>query len=195
MPVASRIPLRRPAVALVAALAALALAGCVETPPTLPSPTVEPSIPVTGPTPAPEPDATPTAAPVRIACGRLVAADAVYDLNPNLLLLEDWTPASGSAAAAAVAADGVACHWMLESGAGALDVSVAALDAADLDRRRDAAGEATDAFGADGYFSPAGGRGTATVISGAHWIVVESELFGGPGDAAGVVASVLDALS
>jgi hypothetical protein len=108
-----------------------------------------------------------TAAPpeaLDIACADLVDPDAVYAFNPNLALLDTWTPDAGTAAADAIDADGVACRWVFESGGGSMDVSVARLSEDRItELKNDAFASSTmvPTYSADeGYFEVEDGAGT-----------------------------------
>ena len=185
---------RLAAAALVVALAA-GLTGCVDpdTAPALPTGTPPAT---SGPVVTPTIDPTPGATPLGVACADLVDPDAVYALNPNLALVGDGNPEAGSAGARALAAGGVSCHWVLESGGGAMDVSAARLGPADLATREAeaAAGTAVAGLGDRAYFS-ASGIPTVTVFRGDVWLVVASEQFGQGADAAGIVDSALASIA
>jgi len=186
--------LRRSATVSVAAAALLALTACVEAPnaPQLTgTPTSTPTASA-APTTAPELDAD--ALPLDLACDELVDLDAVYQFNPNLALLGPYSPADGSPAAAALAAGGVACRWVLESGGAGMDLSVARLPE---DRIRELKNEAfttsemVPTYGDEAYFEVEGGFGTAIVFERDIWLVITSEMFAEPGEPTGIVESAL----
>jgi hypothetical protein len=203
MPAARSLPVRLVPVAAVVVL--LALAGCTPTDdgrsspshtptPTAPSPR-EPSA-----TAVPTPTASVTAKPVGRTCGQLISADTIYAYNPNFVPLTSWTPAAGSAAAQAQANKGVACRWQNETSNDVIDLSVADLDAATIESlKNQAVAKATlvpTYDGADeGYFGESSGAGSAIVFVKTYWIVLTSQQFAEPGDAAELVASVMSALS
>lgn len=122
----------------------------------------------------------------------------MYDFNPNFSLITPWTPDAGTPAAEAVAAQGVACRWVNDTSGEAIDVSVAAFDAATLDAKATATYQASTmvpTYGGDeGYFGVTGGVGEAVVFSGSSWLVVRSALFLEPGDAEPLVTAALSAL-
>jgi len=194
-------PRRSPAVLLSAATllaVTMVLTGCT-TPE--PAPTSAPPSPSDSSTPTPEPSETtapPTSTPVDIACDILVPPQVMYDFNPNFSLLASFTPASGSAAADAVAAEGTACRWQNNTSGEVVDVSVASFDADTLDRlATDTYGHSTmvPTYGGDeAYFEVADGVGEAVVFDGSYWVVVSSSYFLEPGDAEPIVAAVLAAL-
>lgn len=186
------------AVVLTASLV-LVLTGCVEAAeqPELPTSSATPTAsPTATPTPTPGPVAGPE--PLAIRCADLVDPDVIYAFDPNYALLDDWTPVAGSAGAEAVAADGVACHWVRESGMGTIDVSAARLgDAATLAKKNEAftESEMVPTYGDEAYFEVANGVGTAIVFQGPNWLVVSSDAFAEPGEATEIVEAALAALA
>lgn len=188
---------RTAALALVIA-AGLALAGCVDA---APEPTGTPtSTPSPTSTAAPVPTATPGAEtfPIDVDCFDLVSADAVYAFNPNLGLTGAWTPDAGTTAAAALAAEGVACRWVMESGGATMDVSAARLSEAQLSALRDSAatsGTPVTGYGEEAFFSTSGGVGTATVFQGDVWLVLSSEMFAEAGEPTEMIDSALATLA
>lgn len=188
---------------LAAAALVLALAGCTPAPSPSPSrsasditppPAREPST-----TAVPTPTASVVATPVGQSCTQLISADTIYAYNPNFVWIGPWTPAPGTAAAQATANKGVACRWQNETSNDVIDLSVADLDPATIESLKNQAVEKSTLVptyeGADeGYFSAKGGTGTAIVFVKGYWIVLTSQQFAEPGDAADLVASVLAAL-
>ncbi len=195
-------PRRSPAFLLSAATvlaAAMMLTACTTPEPTPTSPA--PSAGSETPTPTAEPPASAppaTSTPVDIACDALIPAQTMYDFNPNFSLLNSWTPSSGSAAADAAAADGVACRWQNDTSGEVIDVSVASFDTATLDHLASetyAHSTMVPTYGGDeAYFEVDGNVGEAVVFDGSYWVVVSSSYFLEPGDAEPIVASVLEAL-
>lgn len=173
---------------------ALTLTGCVDpgTAPTLPeSPT--PVVDTPNPTPTVEP--TTGAMPLEIVCAELVDPEAVYAVNPNLALLDSWSPEPGSAGEIALAAGGVTCHWVMESGGATMDVSAAYLSpeqTAELEAEA-ATGEPVD-LGERAYFQVVDGVGVTTAFGPEAVVVVASELFADPAESAGIVESALAAI-
>ncbi|MEO5535203.1 MAG: arginyl-tRNA synthetase [Pseudolysinimonas sp.] len=196
MAVASTISIRTASAALLAVAVAVVLAGCIPTP-TATTPASTPR-PTPTPTATPTPSATPDQlTPIDVACADLVDPDAVYAFDPNLALLGSWTPDAGSAAADAVAAGGVACRWVLESGGGTMDVSVASLSDNRIDAlKNDASATSTPVptYGDEAYFSVEGGVGTAIVFQGNYWLVATSVTFAEPGEPSDIIDSALAAL-
>lgn len=194
-----------PAVIVLSA-SALLLTACVQEEP-------DPTRPTTSPNPtrtiAPSNTATPTATAspkptavattdpgataVSIKCTALISPQAMYDYNPNFLLLNDFTPSAGSLAATAIASKGVACRWENSTSGVTIDVSVAKPAPNKLDGLKSNAGSRAKAF--DGYFALNGGTGTAQVFDGAYWATVSSKMFFEGGDAVGLVAEVRSALN
>jgi hypothetical protein len=115
-----------------------------------------------------------------------------------LALLGDWTPDVGTAAAGAVDAGGVACRWVLESGGGTMDLSVAQLpddDILQLKNEAFASSQMVPTYGDEAYFEVEGGVGTAIVFQGRFWMVVSSEAFAEPGEPTEIIDSALSALA
>jgi hypothetical protein len=177
---------------------ALLLTGCVQSQPdpTGPNPTrtIDPSSTTSA---APEPANTATQDPgataIDIACTALISPQAMYDFNPNFLLLNDFTPTAGSPAATALASKGVACRWENSTSGITIDVSVAKPAPNKLDGLKSNAG--SPATGFDGYFATASGTGTAQVFTGDYWATLSSAAFFEAGDAVDLIADVHSALN
>ncbi len=196
MPAASSLLIRRASVSFAAVATLLALTGCVDAPsqPVLPDSSATPTPTATN---GPEPE--PTAAPIvlDIACAELVDPDTMYAFDPNYALLDAWDPESGSPAADALNAGGVACQWVRESGGGTIDLSVAAFTEAQLDELKNEAfaeSQMVPTYGEEAYFEVAGGVGTAIVFQGRYRLVISSESFFEPGEPTSLVESALSAL-
>jgi hypothetical protein len=186
--------------ALVAGTVAVlvALTGCVDegSEPTLP--TESPTPTASTPTPTPTASATTEPDPIAISCRDLVAPDAVYAFDPNYALVDGWTPPGGSPAAEALAAGGVTCQWVRESGGGTIDLSVARLsDDAILAKKNEAFAESqmVPTYGEEAYFEVEEGVGTAIVFEGRYWLVISSVGFAEPGEPTGIIESALGALA
>lgn len=194
MSLRSPVPARRSALVILLATATFALTACVDAPraPVLgETPTPTPTPEVTTPPPV-VPDAD--ALVLDLDCGDLVDADAVYAFNPNLALIGDFAPTAGSQAAAALAAGGVACRWVLESGGAGMDVSVARLTEERLSEFKNdafATSQMVPTYGDEAYFEVENGLGTAIVFEGDLWLVVTSEMFAEPGEPTDIVESAL----
>ncbi|QEO10385.1 arginyl-tRNA synthetase [Protaetiibacter larvae] len=194
-------PRRSPALVLSASVVlgiAVLLSGC-----RAPEPAPSSSAPAPGDTPSASPEAspsatpTPSATPVDVACDALIPAQAMYDFNPNFSLIDGWSPDAGSAAADAVAAEGVACRWQNNTSSDVIDLSVAQLDSASLEAKANeayASSTMVPTYGDEAYFAVAGGVGEAIVFAGAYWVVIRSPYFQEPGDASPLVEAVLAAL-
>jgi hypothetical protein len=189
MPVAVRVAVMPVAIA---ALAIALLSGCTPEgepndpgPSTSGTPTVEPTV---------EPTDQPIGVPVGATCDELVSADTLYVYNPNFSPIDDFTPEDGSAAASALAYQGVACRWQNQTSGETIDVSVAQLDEDTLTALKNAAFEDSEmvpTYGEEAYFTVDSGIGTAQVFQGPFWIVAESAVFFEPGDATELIESVL----
>jgi hypothetical protein len=177
---------------------ALLLAGCVqaEPDPTGPNPTrtINPSsTPPAEPEPASSAPNDPEATAVDVACTDLISPQAMYDFNPNFLLLNSFTPAAGTPAATALASEGVACRWENSTSGIMIDVSVAKPAPNKLDGLKSNAGGPASGF--DGYFAAAGDTGTAQIFSGTYWVTLSSKAFFEAGDVVDLVADVRSALN
>jgi hypothetical protein len=196
MAAASSSPIRRLLASLLATGVLLVLAACVEAPE--PSETPRPSA-TSSPTATAEPEPTPTAEPdaLDVTCEELVDPDTMYAFDPNYALRGEVAPESGSAGAEAVAAGGVACQWVRESGGGTIDLSVARFPEAQLDELKNAAFASSTmvpTYGDEAYFEVSGGIGMAIVFQGPYRLVVSSESFFEPGEPTGIIEAALGAL-
>jgi hypothetical protein len=196
MPAAST-PLARHALAsLVGAATLLMLAGCIpaDQQPDLPTPTTTSTA---SPSAEPEPTATSGAQPLDLECAELVDLETMYAFDPNYALVGEFDPEPGTLAAANVAAGGVACQWVRESGGGTIDLSVAAFTEEQLDELKNEAfaeSEMVPTYGEEAYFEVEGDVGTAIVFQGRYRLVVSSGAFFEPGEPTGIVESALGAL-
>jgi hypothetical protein len=180
----------------IAALAVALLAGC--TPEAAPGGSGEPTASDTPTsTPSAEPTDQPVGIPVGATCDELVSADTAYAYNPNFSQIDDFTPEDGTAAASALAYQGVACRWQSDTSGDTIDLSVAQLDDDTLTALKNAAFEDSEmvpTYGEEAYFIVDSGVGTAQVFQGPYWIVAESPVFFEPGDATVIVESVIAAI-
>jgi hypothetical protein len=196
MPAASTLLTGRAFASLVAAAALLTLTACVDAPeqPVLPTPTTTPTATATA---GPEPTPTSGALPLDITCAELVDADTMYAFDPNYALLGEFTPQPGSLAADQVAAGGVACQWVRESGGGTIDLSVAAFteeQITELKNEAFAESEMVPTYGEEAYFEVDGDVGTAIVFEGRYRLVISSVAFFEPGEPTSIIESALGAL-
>jgi hypothetical protein len=187
----------RPLILLPATAAILIglLAGCAPTSAAEPEPS--PSESSSTPSPEPSESAAPASVPIDADCETLVSLDTMYAYNPNFGSVEDWQPESGSAAADALALDGVACRWLNQTSSDTIDLSVANLDTDSLEALKNAAVEESTmvpTYGEEAYFEVEDGVGTAIVFDRSYWLVVSSSYFFEPGDATELVESALSAL-
>ena len=178
----------------------LALAGCVPTP--TPSATSTPTrSPSASPsaTPTPAASATPTPGPetepVAQGCADLISAQALYDYNPNVSLLDDFSPSSGSLAGDAIAQQGLACRLVNQSSGTTIDIGIVRFTAAAFPGKAGAIeGSATPASAFDGYFDITYGTGVAQATVEPYWITVASNGFLEAADAAPLVDAVTGSL-
>lgn len=186
---------RRPlqlASASVLIAAGVMLTACTPSVPE-PEPTRTPSAtPSATPTPSAEPSGEPAPTPLGIACDELVTLQAMYDFNPNFSLLASWSPEAGTAARAALDAEGVACRWQNDTSGDTIDVSAAILDETALAAKQAEAASGTSA--SYGWFRVAGGAGEAIAFDGSTWLVVRSVWFSSPADAQQLVEAALSSL-
>jgi hypothetical protein len=183
-------------------IAALLLAGCVPTD----EPDTDPNAGETS-TPSPTagetttPTATPTAepaTPVTISCEQLLPADAMYAFDPNFSLQPSFTPAAGSLAAQALADDGIACQWVHQTSGVTIELSAAQPSPKALnDRMNDLVmtSNSVPTYQVEGYFQLKGSSGEAEAFPLPFWVSAVSPAFFEPGDAAPIVAAMVDALT
>ena len=173
-------------------VAVLLLAGCV---PTTDAPTPGPSSsgspsassspspsasPSAGESSTPAPNDGATSEPVTIGCNDLISPDEMYSFNSQFLLLDSFTPSSGSLAAQARGDDGIACRWVNATSGETIDISVAhLLGPALADRKTQAAAnaESVSVYDAEGYFALDGDVGAAQAFAGPYWIAAVSVAF------------------
>jgi hypothetical protein len=196
MPAASTLLTRRAFASVVAAATLLTLSACVDLPqqPTLPTSTPTPS----ASSPAePEPTATAAPQPIDVTCEQLIDADTMYSFDPNYALLDSFEPSPGSVGADQVAAGGVACRWVRESGGGTIDLSVAAYtdeQIVELKNEAFAESQMVPTYGEEAYFEVENDKGTAIVFQGRYRLVISSVAFFEPGEPTQLIESALAAL-
>ena len=171
--------------------AVLLVSGCVPAagPESRSKPTGTPQ-PTTSATPTPtataaEPDApsapqVETGESVGLSCNDVVTAQQVYDYNPNFGLVDGFVPLSGSLAAQAVGANGLACRWMNQTSGATIDVSVAHLDARSNEIRKEflaSNSTSVSSFGPDGYFDQGDTGSAAQAFPGEFWVTAASVTF------------------
>jgi len=177
----------------------LGLAACApDDRPIVDDPTTSPSAssaPSASGTPTAEPD---SGSPIDISCSQLVSDQVIYDWgNGNFAADPNFSPAAGSPAAEAVAADGVACGWINLTSGETVTVSAADLGAdALVTVTSDLAASSAPAssLGEGGYFVASGGIGHADVVRGSLWVSAESALFGEAADAKPLVSAAVSAI-
>ena len=172
---------RRAPLLLAVPVALLLLAGCVPTDNPGPSGSSTPSpsrsaSPSASPSPTPDPTEAPadTSEPVTIGCNDLISRDQMYAFSPQFVLLDTFSPGSGSLAAEAVADEGLACRWVNETSGETIDVAVAHLLEPALAEKK-ASIQA---------FSKSGDAGVAQAVTGPFWVSAVSVVFFEAGDAA-----------
>jgi hypothetical protein len=184
--------------ATAAVLGMLSLAACTSNPVQAVSPssasTPAPVVETPGASPEPTPTPTgPTATPVTQTCDQLLTLDDLYTFNPNYAANPDYAPAAGSDAALITSYDGVSCGWVNLSSGDTIEISVAHLSTADIDKIKNALVVSTPSvptYGGVDYFEYKDGIGTANVFSDDYWIVARSVEFFEPGDAESLVTAV-----
>lgn len=127
---------------------------------------------------------------VTLECEELVTPQELYDFNPNYSHLDSYTPASGTDAAAIVAAKGVACGWVNNTSSELIVIAVAKPGEASLaaiTAELAASGTAVDTFGAGGYFS----GNQAEIVRDGYWVVANSNDFTAAADAQPLVTAAL----
>lgn len=195
-------------VAVVAALTALTLAGCVgksDAKPSGPaSASVRPSAShsprassaTPSPTPTPSATAGTPATAVSVKCADLISAQQMYDFNPNFGLDTSFAPKAGTNAATAVSNKGIACNWTNQTSSETITFSAARPGStlfASL-KSSAAAGAAPGGLGDAAWFAAAGDTGTLQVFRGGYWLTATSVYFGSAADASDLTNAALSAL-
>lgn len=195
---ASSAVLRRSAV-IALALGSLTLTACA--PPVGPdsapsaSESSSPTPTASGGPPADEhresPDDTSTAPPkstknpdagedVGLGCDDVITLQQMYDFNPNVSALGEFSPVADTPAAKVASYNGLTCRWSNNTSGRTIDVSIAKLAPQTLDdlaAEADAAGESVTTYGEKGFFSHTSGLGTAQIFTSTYWIVISSKDF------------------
>ncbi|GHF07025.1 arginyl-tRNA synthetase [Pseudolysinimonas yzui] len=196
MPAASSPLIRRATASLAIAATLLTLAACVDAPEQPEQPDSS-ATPTDSPTVEPAPSASDTPDALDIECTDLVDLDTMYAFDPNFALVGPFDPDSGSLAADDLAAGGVVCQWVRESGGGTIDLSVAAYSADQIDELKNEAfaeSQMVPTYGEEAYFEVEGDVGTAIVFHGRYRLVLSSEAFFEPGEPTGIIEAALAAL-
>lgn len=193
---------KRAIAATLAVLGMLALAACTSNPvgqvskPTETARTAPSGSPAGSATPTPTPTG-PTTVPVTITCDRLLTPTQLYDFNPNYAADPAYAPEKGSDAALIVSYSGRACGWVNLSSKSKIEIAVAHLGAADIEKLKNGLVLTTPSvptYGGVDYFARKNNVGTANVFSGDYWIVARSVEFFEPGDAARLIDAVKTSL-
>jgi len=207
-PALRRSPAARIGAAGIALVAGLLLAGCSPAEdssggPVEPSGSNAPSVsaspdasasatPVVTPTPEP-------GIPVTLPCETLVPAQALYDFNPNFTIDPSYEPAAETLPATLEADEGVVCGYLNQTSGEVIEVALAHLQPAELQKVKDALVVEHDpvpTYGGDeAYFTVEDGHGQAQAFTGDYWIVARSTAFYEPGDHAGLMAAIIDAVA
>lgn len=136
-----------------------------------------------------------------ITCDQLLTPEDLYAFNPNVGVAPNYQPTAGSAVAAAVADNGLACGWSNQTSGDLIEIAVAQPASEQLPTFRDAAASRLSAVptygtppGIDGFFKQSDGAGEAQVFTDKYWLVARSPAFFEPGDAAGLIQTALSHL-
>ena len=154
------------------------------------------------PTPTADPNASnapqvETGQPVGLSCNDVVTPQQIYDYNPNYGLVDGFVPESGSLAAQAVAANGLACRWMNQTSSATIDVSVAHLDARSNEIRKEflaSNSTSVSSFGPDGYFDQGDVGSAAQAFPGEFWVTAASVAFFTAEDAVAIMGNATAAV-
>ena len=154
------------------------------------------------PTPSPSASASASASAgsgavaVAIPCSALVSEQTIYNFNPNFTRKTTFSPASGSAAAQAVANLGIACGWVNNTSSDTVTISVAKPGPATLTALKASAsdGTAVAGLGDKAYFSLSGGVGRIDAFKVKYWLTATSTYFSSAEDAATLMRSAVSAL-
>ncbi|MET0715957.1 MAG: iron ABC transporter ATP-binding protein [Mycetocola sp.] len=193
----------RPLAVATAILGSVFLAGCTPAP----ASTATPAPSETGPalpsaTPEPAPSASPVVSqPVDITCDELLTPNDMYEFNPNVSLMPDGTPKSGTAASEIAAMNGLTCQWVNNTSNTTIDVAVAKLsedELTDLKNRAVTESQQVPTYAAppvEGYFTVVENEGEAQVFSGSYWVTLRAVDFVEPGDAEQLAEAAIAHLS
>lgn len=190
------------------ALALLALVGCSadSDPSASESPSASSSA---GATDAPAESATPSATPsptptpagtaVALSCDEVLTADDLYAFNPNYGTAPAFEPTGDAATAAEY--DGLACGYMNQTSNAIIEIGIAAPNDVLRNQQYDAAvAQSTpvptygDAPAIEGFFTSINGVGEAQIFTDTYWVTVNSVDLFEPGDAQGLLATVVSHL-
>lgn len=152
------------------------------------------AVPSSSPTPTPEA----TGSPIAQTCGDLLTLQDVYDFNPNYGTAPDYSPTADGLAATAQTYNGLTCGWSNQTSGELIEVSVVAPNdvlMTTLKQQADADSQPVPTYGTpptvDGFFTNAGGNGQAQVFTETYWVALSTPVFGEPGDAEGLMSTVL----
>ena len=147
------------------------------------------------PTPTETPTSSGSGTPVNLDCEEILTLQNVYDFNPNYAA--DPNAKVPASATALTDIGGRSCGWVNLTSGDTFTVTIAQPDEptlAEAKANTAAAGEATDVYGPDSYFTSQGGVGTATVFRNGYWIVLDSSGFFEAPDAAQLAEMVISNL-
>jgi hypothetical protein len=132
---------------------------------------------------------------VTLACGDLFTPQAIYDYNPNVSLLDSFSPSADSLAGQAVAQQGLACQLVNQTSGVTIDVGlVRFVDAAYAAKLDSVSASASAASAFDGFFDTADGTGTAQFFSAPYWLTLSSAGFLEAADVSPLVDAAAGAL-
>jgi hypothetical protein len=188
--------------AAIAILAVFALTACTSNP--VAAPPVEstaPAAPVETPIAEAVPTPTPPAGiPVDLSCDQLVTADELAAFDPGFAPDPGYTAPEGSVASEIVASQGVSCGWLNAATGETIDASVAHLEAADIEARKNQLVTVSKivptyaGISDEGYFVQEDGTGRVDLFVGEFWVNADSTYFFEPGDAEPFVSAIAAAL-
>jgi hypothetical protein len=157
----------------------------------------------TGPSPTHSPTATPHSNSLGVTCSELVPQDVVDGLHRNMVLQPGFAPQPGTYPAKIVSLGGLSCEWLAKDGY-SLVASAAKPSAAQLaanEAKVSGSSTSTVVFGQApairGYYANTGGTfsGDLEVFTeDGYWLSAVSVTFETPGDAASVIAAMLQSL-
>lgn len=137
----------------------------------------DPGQPTAPPTSTTRPDA---GEDVGLACDDVITLQQMYDFNPNVSALGQYTPEAGSLGDTVVSYNGLTCRWSNNTSGRTIDVAIAKLDPetlADLSADASKSAEPVSVYGDEGYFGQSSGVGTAQIFTGSYWVVLSSKDF------------------
>ncbi|GAB2520955.1 hypothetical protein GCM10027267_17240 [Paramicrobacterium agarici] len=133
-----------------------------------------------------------------MSCDEVITLQQMYEFNPNVSALGEFSPAADTPAAAVASYNGLTCRWSNNTSGRTIDVAIAKLEPKTLDDLAADAEKSSDAvstYGETGYFSSTSGVGTAQIFTDDHWVVISSKDFSNARGAEQIAQFVLGNLS